>query len=54
MPWIDQTGTAHVWPNITEFKAFATAYANYVAAVSLYSASNGAAGALPSNAITIP
>lgn len=54
MPWVDQNGSAHVWPNVAEFKAFATVYANYVAAVSLYAASNGASGALPSNSVTIP
>ncbi len=54
MPWIDQNGVAHVWPSVTSFKAFATVYANYVAAVALYAASNGAAGALPSNQVTIP
>jgi hypothetical protein len=54
MPWIDKSGAAHTWPSIEEFKAFATAYTNYVTAVSLYAASNGAAGSLPSNRITIP
>lgn len=53
MPWIDQNGDAHVWPSVTAFKTFATAFANYVAAVALYAASNGAAGSLPSNEITI-
>lgn len=54
MPWVDQNGVAHTWPSITEFKAFATAYANYVAAISLYAASNGSSGSLPSNQVTIP
>lgn len=54
MPWIDKNGIAHIWPNVAEFKAFATVYANYVAAVALYMASNGAASALPSNTVTIP
>jgi len=54
MPWVDQTGAAHQWPSVTEFKSFATAYANYVAAISLYQLSNGASGSLPSNTVTIP
>lgn len=54
MSWIDQLGVSHTWPTIAEFKAFATAYANYVAQVSLYSASNGISGYIPSNKITIP
>lgn len=54
MQWIDQNNVAHLWPNVAEFKAFATAYANYVAAVSLYAASNGASGAIPSNQVSIP
>lgn len=54
MPWVDQSGATHIWPDVAEFKAFATAYANYVADVSLYAASNGASGALPSNSVTIP
>lgn len=54
MPWVDQNGGAHVWPSVTEFKAFATAYANYVSAIALYAASNGASGSIPSNQVTIP
>lgn len=54
MPWVDAAGAAHVWPSITEFKWFATAFANFIASVSLYAASNGAAGAIPSNEVTIP
>lgn len=54
MSWIDQSGVAHTWPNVAEFKAFATVYANFVAAVALYAASNGASGSLPSNQVTIP
>lgn len=53
MTWIDQDGDAHVWPSVTVFKAFATAFADYVAAVALYAASNGDHGSLPLNAITI-
>lgn len=53
MPWIDQNGDAHVFQTIASFKAFATAFANYVAAVALYAASNGTVGSLPSNAVTI-
>lgn len=54
MPWVDQNGGVHIWPNVTEFKAFATEFANYVAAVALYSVSNGASGSLPPNTVTIP
>lgn len=54
MLWVDQSGVSHIWPSVTEFKAFATAYSSYVSAVDLYAASNGASGALPSNSVTIP
>jgi hypothetical protein len=54
MPWVDQNNEPHLWPNVTMFKSFATAYADFVAAVSLYQLSNGAAGAIPSNQVTIP
>ena len=54
MPWIDQAGSPHVFPSITEFKAFATAIASYVASVSIYGDSNGTIGSLPSNQIAIP
>ncbi len=53
MPWVDQTGSAHLWPSVDVFKLFATVFADYVAAVSLYALSNGQDGSLPSNAITI-
>lgn len=54
MAWVDMNNNAHVWPNVATFKAFATAFADYTASVTLYSLSNGAAGALPSNSVTIP
>lgn len=54
MPWTDASGAVHVFPSVTAFKGFATAYADYTAAVVLYEQSAGQAGSLPSNAITIP
>ena len=35
MPWLDAAGTPHVFPSTTEFEAFATDAADFVAAVSL-------------------
>ena len=35
MPWLDATGTPHVFPSVAEFQGFATAAADFVAAVSL-------------------
>lgn len=54
MPWFDIENNPHLFPNIATFKTFATAFANYVAAVSLYIQSAGTVGSLPSNHITIP
>lgn len=54
MPWVDQNNVAHMWPSTTEFKAFATAFSTFVSNVALYAASNGAAGSIPSNEVTIP
>lgn len=54
MPWYDANGNPHVFPSIAEFKSFATAFANFVAAVSIYANSGGSSGSLPSSQITIP
>ena len=35
MPWLDAAGAPHVFPSVAEFQAFATAAADFVAAVSL-------------------
>ena len=35
MPWLDAAGSPHVFPSVAEFQAFATAAADFVAAVSL-------------------
>jgi hypothetical protein len=51
-PFIDLSGTPHVFPTTASFQAFATACANYVAAVDFVSATG--AGTLPSPSITIP
>lgn len=53
MPWYDTSGTAHVFSSVAEFKTFATAFANYVAAVQLFADSNGTVGTLPSNQLTV-
>jgi hypothetical protein len=52
--WVDASRATHTFPSVAEFRSFATAYTDYIAAVSLYAESNGAVGALPSNQITIP
>jgi hypothetical protein len=52
--WADASGGLHVFPNVTVFKAFATAFADYVSAVSEYADSGGTVGSIPSNAVTIP
>ncbi len=50
--WFDLAGAAHIFPGIAVFKEWATAIANYVAALKLYGA--GAPGAtLPNSAVTI-
>jgi hypothetical protein len=54
LPWMGSDGTAHTFPDTTNFKNFATAFANFVAAIVEYIDSNGAAGAIPSTVITIP
>jgi len=53
MPWVDLNGNLHVFPDIGTFKSFATAVANYSAQVMVYGMTNGQAGALPSNQVTI-
>jgi hypothetical protein len=53
MPWMDTSGNHHTFPDIATFKAFATAFANFVATVALYGDSNGNIGAIPSANITI-
>ena len=53
MPWLDTSGTPHVFPDVDHFKNFASAVANFVAQVTLYGDSGGSIGSLPSNAITI-
>ena len=54
MPWVDHAGSTHIFPSTTAFKAFATAFADFVAQAQLFADSNGAIGALPSNTVTIP
>jgi len=54
LPWYDTSGVAHVFPSITLFKNFATAFADFVATLDIYASSNGEAGSIPSNEITIP
>jgi hypothetical protein len=51
--WSDATGTVHVFPSTTVFEAFATAVADYVAAVAVYGDSRGSIGSLPSPSISI-
>ena len=53
MPWVDQNGSAHVFTSLSVFKAFSTAIADYVAAVSLYADSGGTQGSLPNSNVTI-
>lgn len=54
MPWHDMNDGAHQFPDVATFKLFATAFANYVAAVMLYINSNGQMGGLPPNTISLP
>lgn len=54
MPWYDASGTPHIFTAISDFKHFATAFADFVAHVDIYASSGGATGSIPSNAITIP
>ena len=52
--YMDASGTPHIFPSITEFKAFAAAFAAYYGEVVQYIDSAGAAGSIPSsNAVTI-
>jgi len=51
-PWFDAADVPHIFPSVAVFKEWATAIANYVAALKLYSA--GAPGAaLPAASVTI-
>jgi len=51
-PWADMAGSFHVIPNVTLFKAFATAIADYVSQWKLYAA--GASGVTqPAASVTI-
>jgi hypothetical protein len=51
-PWFDTSNVPHVFPSVAVFKGWATAIANYVAALKLYGA--GVQGAaLPSSSVTI-
>ena len=51
--WLDSSGEAHLFPTISEFKAFATVFADFVSSATMYGESGGKVGALPSNQITI-
>ena len=53
VPCCDAAGNVHVFPSTAVFEAFATAIANYVAAVSVYGDSRGTVGSLPSPSISI-
>lgn len=51
-PWFDTSNIAHVFPSIAVFKEWATAIANYIAALKLYGA--GVAGAvMPDSTVAI-
>jgi hypothetical protein len=50
-PWLDMSGTAHTFPSIAEFDAFATAVANYVAQLDMIIVTN--TGTLPASTVTI-
>lgn len=52
MPWVDKNSNAHVF-TIAAFKVFATAIADYIAAVGLFGDSGGQYGSIPSQPITI-
>lgn len=52
MPWIDADGNVRSFPDVTTFKNFATAFADFLTAVLLYIASGE--GTIPTSAITIP
>jgi hypothetical protein len=53
LPWYDSAGNLHTFTSLATFKAFATALADFVAHIDIYTSSNGASGSIPSNAITI-
>jgi hypothetical protein len=50
-PWLDTSGTPHTFPNVAAFQGFATAVANYVAALDFVLA--GVSSTLPSSSVTI-
>jgi hypothetical protein len=50
-PWPDISGTFHTFPSVAEFQAFASAVANYVAALDFVIA--GMSSTLPTNFVTI-
>ena len=54
MVWYDVSGNAHTFTSVAQFKAFATAFADFVAHVDIYASSGGQAGSIPVNTITIP
>lgn len=54
MPWMDTSNNHHTFPDTATFKNFATAFADWVAAVQLWGDSNGTQGGIPSNTLTIP
>jgi len=54
LPWADTAGSMHAFPDVATFENFATAFADFVAAVQIYADSAGTVGSIPSNAITIP
>lgn len=54
MPWVDKDGNPHLFPTVETFENFATAFGDFVAACQIFGDSNGQAGSLPSNQITIP
>ena len=51
-PWLDVTGTAHIFPSTTEFEAFASRVADFVADCTLIMLTNS--GTLPPASATIP
>ena len=51
-PWLDTSGAAHIFPSITEFEAFASRVADFVADCTLIMLTNS--GTLPPASATIP
>lgn len=51
-PWLDMAGAAHTFPSTTEFEAFATAIADYVADLTLIALTG--TGTIPTPTATIP